>query len=219
MLHIDSQTVKRCASKNRLNHLIVNILHRDCRLMFSIWPKQPTDPIHSCVRVTKFTFLYLIPVVSAGFFVYYLWQGCRSPANAHFYVHVFVFRQVPAVLSALYCPPAAPRLPCGCRRRCTGFPSTCVPVSFSYSFLQVRSSLPSHGAEAASSSCPIRYFQTLTYRGHKNRTPRIQYLVLFQQNFVLWHADLFCDSSKFSFARPAGGILFLRIKDTKYSTH
>ena len=27
------------------------------------------------------------------------------------------------MLSALSCPPAAPRLPCGCRRRCTGFPS------------------------------------------------------------------------------------------------
>ena len=52
---------------------------------------------------------------------------------------------------------------------------------------RVRSSLPSHGAEAASSSCPIHSFQTLTYRGHKNRTPRIQYLVLIQQNFV-WHA-------------------------------
>ena len=31
-------------------------LCRDCRLMFSIRPKQPTDPIHFCVRVTKFPF-------------------------------------------------------------------------------------------------------------------------------------------------------------------
>ena len=31
-------------------------LNRDCRLMFSIRPKQPTDPIHFCVRVTKFPF-------------------------------------------------------------------------------------------------------------------------------------------------------------------
>ena len=35
----------------------------------------------------------------------------------------------------------------------------------------------------------------------------------------LLHADLFCDSSKFSFARPVGGILFLHIKYTKYLTH
>ena len=63
---------------------------RDCRLIFSIWPKQPTDPIHFYVRVTKFTFLYLIPVVSAGFFVHSQWQGCSSPGKALFYVHVFV---------------------------------------------------------------------------------------------------------------------------------
>ena len=29
----------------------------------------------------------------------------------------------------------------------------------------------------------------------------------------------FCDSSKFGFTRHVGGILFLRIKDTKYLTH
>ena len=104
----------------------------------------------------------------------------------------FRFRQAPTVLSALFCLSTAPRLPCGCRRRCAGFPSTSVPVSISYSFLQVRSSLPSHGVEAASSSCPIRSFQTLTYRGHTNRTPRIKYLVLIQQTFGLLTCRLIC---------------------------
>ena len=58
--------------------------------MFSIWPKQPTDPLHFCVRVTKFTFLFLIPVVSAGFFVHSQWQRHSSPVKALFHVHVFV---------------------------------------------------------------------------------------------------------------------------------
>ena len=66
------------------------IVVRDCRLMFSIWPKQPTVPIHFCVRITKFTFLYLIPVVSAGFFVHCLWQRRSSPLKAFFYVYIFV---------------------------------------------------------------------------------------------------------------------------------
>ena len=55
-------------------------LFKDCRLMFSIWPKQPTDPIHflRSVQSIKFTFLYLIPVVSAGFFVHsnWWWSQC-----------------------------------------------------------------------------------------------------------------------------------------------
>ncbi len=50
------------------------------------------------------------------------------------------------MLSVLFCPPAAPRLPCGCRRRrCTGFPS----ASSGPWIASGRSSLPSHGAEAA----------------------------------------------------------------------
>ena len=58
--------------------------------MFSIWLKQPTDPIHFCFQSIKFTFLYLIPVVSAGFFVYSLWQRHSSPLKALFYVYIFV---------------------------------------------------------------------------------------------------------------------------------
>ena len=50
--------------------------------------------------------------------------------------------------------------------------------------MQVRGSLPLHVAKAVPSSCPIHSFQTLTYQGHKNRTLRIQYLVLFQQYFI-----------------------------------
>ena len=211
--------------------------------MFSIWPKQPTVPIHFLLSVHQ---IYVFISHSGRFgriFCPFSMTEAQFPLESTFPCAYFRSRRPPAVLSALFCLPAAPRLPCGCRRRYTGFPSasdnsdpytssgtsmplspqvwstTCVPVSASYSYWRVRSSLPSHGAEAASSSCPIHSFQTLTYRGHKNRTPRIQYLVLFQQNFVLWHADLFCDSSKFSFARPVGGILFLHIKDAKYLTH
>lgn len=40
-------------------------------LMFSL-TEEPTDSIHFCVRITKFTFLYLIPVISAGLFVHSL---------------------------------------------------------------------------------------------------------------------------------------------------
>ena len=35
----------------------------------------------------------------------------------------FSVRQPPNEPFVLSCPPAGPRLPCGCRRRCTGFPS------------------------------------------------------------------------------------------------
>ena len=58
--------------------------------MYLLWPKQPTDPIHFCARVTKFKFLYLIPVISAGFFVHSLWQIRSSPLKALLYVHIFV---------------------------------------------------------------------------------------------------------------------------------
>ena len=42
------------------------------------------------LRLIKFTFLYLIPVVLAGYFIYSLWQRRNSPVKALFYVHVFV---------------------------------------------------------------------------------------------------------------------------------
>ena len=60
--------------------------------MFSIWPKQLTDPIRFCVQSIKFTFLYLIPVVSAGLFVHFQWQRRSSPLKALLYVHIFVSR-------------------------------------------------------------------------------------------------------------------------------
>ena len=41
----------------------------------------------------------------------------------HFLCAYFRVRRPPAELSALSCLPTAPRSPCGCRRRCTGFPS------------------------------------------------------------------------------------------------
>ena len=62
---------------------------------------------------------------------------------------------------------------------------TCAPTSVSYSCPPTRSSPPSPAMGATASSYPIHSFQTLTGKSHKNRTPRIQCLVLFQQNFVL----------------------------------
>ena len=58
--------------------------------MLSIWPKQPTGPIRFCFQSVKFPFLYLFPVISAGFFVHTLWQRRSSPVKAHSYVHLFV---------------------------------------------------------------------------------------------------------------------------------
>ena len=71
-------------------HSINRRLNRDCRLMFSIWPKQPAGPIRFCFQSIKYTFLYPIPVVSAGYFVHSQWQRHSSPVKALFRVHVFV---------------------------------------------------------------------------------------------------------------------------------
>ena len=48
--------------------------------MFFISPKQPTGPIRFCFQSIKFPFLYLFPVVSAGFFVNSPWQR-HSPQS------------------------------------------------------------------------------------------------------------------------------------------
>lgn len=117
--------------------------------MLSIWPKPPTGPIHFCVRVTKFTFLFLIPVVSAGFFVNSPWQRNSSPCESTFPCVCCRFMQPPAVLYALSCLPAAPHLLCGCRRRCRGFPSApSVPwVAPGCSVLSDKSDVLSHRME------------------------------------------------------------------------
>lgn len=102
-----------------LNQLITS----DCRLMFSVRARQRLVSSVLCVRLIKFTFLYLIPIVLAGFFVCFQRQGRSFPCGSTLYVHTFRFRRPPAGFFALSSPPAAPRSPCGCRRRCTGFPS------------------------------------------------------------------------------------------------
>ena len=124
-------------------------LFRDCRLMLSILPKQPIGPIRFCFQSIKFTFLYLIPVVSAGLFVHFQWQRRSFPCESTFPCACFRFRSPPAVLSALFCPPAAPHLLCGCRRRCRGFPSApSVPwVAPGCSVLSDKSDVLSHRME------------------------------------------------------------------------
>ena len=62
---------------------------------------------------------------------------------------------------------------------------TSFPASASYSCPPARSSPPSPAMGATASSYPIHSFQTLTGKSHKNRTPKTECLVLFQQNFVL----------------------------------
>ena len=52
-----------------------------------------------------------------------LYNRGAVPRESTFLYAYFRFRRPPAVFSALFCPQAAPCLPCGCRRRCTGFPS------------------------------------------------------------------------------------------------
>ena len=43
--------------------------YRDCRLIFSFCAKQRPVPSVFCIRLIKFTLLYLFPVISAGIFV------------------------------------------------------------------------------------------------------------------------------------------------------
>ena len=58
--------------------------------MVSICRKHPTSPIRFCFQSTKFIFLYLIPIISAGLFVHSLLQRRSPPVKAHSDVHVFV---------------------------------------------------------------------------------------------------------------------------------
>ena len=96
---------------------------RDCRLMFSIWPKQPTDPpplLHPVLQI------YVFISHSGRFgriFCPLSMTEAQFPCESTFLCAYFRFRQPPDVLSALFSRQAAPRLPCECRRRCTGFPS------------------------------------------------------------------------------------------------
>ena len=151
-------------------------LVRDCRFLF--WPKQPTDSIHFCVRVIKFTFLFLIPVGSTGFFVHSLWQRHSSPVKAHFYVQIFVSwgRQLCSLFYAVR------QLHHVCRVYAEEDVQDFRQLSPSLDLPQVEVlflTSPKFSAIAWSGSSKISFF---------------------------WHADLFCDTSEFSFPRPVGGI-------------
>ena len=91
--------------------------------MFSICCEAAANPFNFCVRLIKISILYLFPVVSAGFFVRFSWRGYSSPHMNSALTASFSVRQPPNEPFVLSCPPARPRLPCGCRRRCKGFPS------------------------------------------------------------------------------------------------
>ena len=69
-------------------------LFRDCRLTLSILPKQPIGPIRFCFQSIKFTFLYLIPVVSAGLFVHFQWQRRSFPCESTFPCACLRFRRI-----------------------------------------------------------------------------------------------------------------------------
>ena len=46
------------------------------------------NPFNFCIRFIKISILYLFPVVSAGFFVSFLWRGYSSPTRAPHRRHV-----------------------------------------------------------------------------------------------------------------------------------
>lgn len=51
---------------------------------------QRQVPFVICIRLIKVTFLYFSPVISAGFFFYFIRQKRSFPAEAQFYVHILV---------------------------------------------------------------------------------------------------------------------------------
>ena len=52
---------------------------RDCRLMFTICAKQRLVPSVFCTRLINFSSLYLVPAISAGFFVISHTPGYSNP--------------------------------------------------------------------------------------------------------------------------------------------
>ena len=157
--------------------------------MFSIWPKQPTDPIHFCFQSIKFTFLYLNPVVSAGFFVHSQWQRRSSPVKALFYVHIFVSggRQLCSLLYPV----------CQLHHVC------CVDAEEDVQdFRQLRPSLDSPQVVVLFLTSPN--FSAIAWSGSRIISH-------------FWHADLFRDSSTFGFVRLIGVIIVYN-KDVKYLT-
>ena len=159
--------------------------------MFSFWPKLPTGPIRFCFQSVKFPFLYLFPVISAGFFVHTLWQRRSSPVKAHSYVHLFVSGNH-QLCSLLY--PV-----CQLHHVCRVDAEEDVQ-----DFRQLRPDLDSPQVVVLFLAIPK--FSAIEWSGSSKIS-------------CLWHADLFCDSSKFNFPRPVGGIRFLHIKWTKFLTH
>lgn len=55
------------------------VYNRDCRLMFTICAKQRLVPSVFCTRLINFSFLYLVPAISAGFFVISHTPGYSNP--------------------------------------------------------------------------------------------------------------------------------------------
>lgn len=73
----------------------------------------------------KISILYLLSIVSAGFFCqFFMPRALSLPHTPELHIDFMspcqAAKYAPFVLS---CPPALQRLPRGCRRRCTGFPS------------------------------------------------------------------------------------------------
>ena len=77
------------------------------------------NPFNFCIRLIEISIGYRILVVSAGFFVFM--ARIQFPHKSSALTTSFSVRQPPNAPFVLSCPPTAPRLPCGCRRRCKGF--------------------------------------------------------------------------------------------------
>lgn len=59
---------------------------------------QRQFPSSSCLRLINFLFLYLVPAISAGFFVYSHTSGYSNPSKAQLHLRVFApgsFQQSP----------------------------------------------------------------------------------------------------------------------------
>ena len=140
---------------------------------------QAADWSHPFLRSGhQIYFLYLIPVVSAGLFVHSLWQRRSSLLKALFYVHVLVSggRQLCSLLYPV----------CQLHHVCRVDAEEDVQ-----DFRQLRPGLDS--PQVVVLFLAILKFSAIEWSGSSKIS-----------NF--WHADLFCDYSKFSFAGPVGGI-------------
>lgn len=90
--------------------------------MFAIWAKQRPIPSISASTHQNFNFIS-VSGRFGRFFCLFFMARIQFPHMSSALTASFSVRQPPNELFVLSCPSAAPRLPCGYRRRCKCFPS------------------------------------------------------------------------------------------------